>query len=149
MDTKIFKNGIKFQCQGSANCCISRGSYGFVFLSKNDLLKLSNFFKISFFNFKKKYCHTTNGFVHLKETRKNGECIFLKNNNKCSIYKYRPTQCRTWPFWPENMNIKKWNKDVVNFCPGIGKGKLVNIEKIEKLIKIDEKNAKEIYKDKN
>ena len=149
MEKKIYGNGIKFQCQGSANCCISRGSYGFVLLSKKDLLKLTNFFKISLLNFKKKYCHTTDGFVHLKETRKNGECIFLKNNNKCSVYKYRPIQCRTWPFWPENMNVKMWNNDVVNFCPGIGKGKLVNKKKIEKLIKIDEKNAKEIYKDKN
>ena len=149
MEKKIYENGIKFQCQGSANCCISRGSYGFVFLSKKDLLKLTNFFKVSLFNFKKKYCHTTDGFVHLKETRKNGECIFLKNNNKCSVYKYRPIQCRTWPFWPENMNVKMWNNDVVNFCPGIGKGRLVNKKKIEKLMEIDEKNAKEIYKDKN
>ena len=47
------------------------------------------------------------------------------------------------------MNVKMWNNDVVNFCPGIGKGRLVNKKKIEKLIEIDEKNAKEIYKDKN
>ena len=53
MEKKIYENGIKFQCQGSANCCISRGSYGFVFLSKKDLLKLTNFFKVSLLNFKK------------------------------------------------------------------------------------------------
>tara|TARA_B100001964_G_C13921197_1_gene460286 strand:+ start:235 stop:684 length:450 start_codon:yes stop_codon:yes gene_type:complete len=149
MEQKIYENGIKFQCQGSSNCCISRGSYGFVFLSKEDLLKLANFFKVSLFDFVKKYCHTTDRFVHLKETRKNGECIFLFNNNKCGVYKHRPTQCRTWPFWSENMNVKMWNKDVVNFCPGIGKGKLINKKKIEKFIKIDENNAKKIYKERN
>ena len=42
MDTKIFKNGIKFQCQGSANCCVSRGSYGYVYLSKKDINTLSS-----------------------------------------------------------------------------------------------------------
>jgi len=148
MDKRIYENGIKFQCQGSANCCVSRGSYGFVFLSKKDLLKLAKCFKVSLIDFKKNYCHITNGFVHLKEIRSNGECIFLKNK-KCSIYKYRPTQCRTWPFWPENMNVKKWNTDVVNFCPGIGKGKLISKKKIDKLVKIDEKNAKEIYRENN
>ena len=148
MNKKIYEKGIKFQCQGSANCCVSRGSYGFVFLSIKDLLKLAKFFKISLIDFKRKYCHTTNDFVHLKEIRTNGECIFLKNN-KCSVYKFRPTQCKTWPFWPENMNVKMWNNEIVNFCLGIGKGKLINKEKIDKLLKIDEKNAKEIYKDHN
>ena len=106
MDKKIYEKGIKFQCQGSANCCVSRGSYGFVFLSKNDLSKIAKFFKISLIDFKKKYCQTTEGFIHLKEVRENGDCIFL-DNKRCSIYKARPTQCRTWPFWAENMNSKK------------------------------------------
>ncbi len=147
MEKKIYENGINFQCQGSANCCISRGSYGFVFLSKKDLIKLAKFFKVSLMDFKKKHCDITDGFLHLKEIRKKGECIFLKDNNKCGVYKYRPTQCKTWPFWQENMNVKMWNDDVVNFCPGIGKGKLLNKKKIEKLLKIDKKNAKEIYKE--
>ena len=45
MDKKIYEKGIKFQCQGSANCCVSRGSYGFVFLSKKDLSRLVKYFK--------------------------------------------------------------------------------------------------------
>jgi len=28
-----------------------------------------------------------------------GACIFLKNG-RCSVYDARPTQCRTYPFWP-------------------------------------------------
>ena len=83
----------------------------------------------------------------LKEIRDNGECIFLKEN-KCSVYKARPIQCRTWPFWSENMNTKAWNNDVVNFCPGIGKGKVISKEKIEKIIKIDLANDAEIEKNK-
>ena len=37
------KDGIKFECQGSGNCCVSRGSYGFVYLSLTDLKRFSNF----------------------------------------------------------------------------------------------------------
>ena len=31
------KNGIRFECQGSGKCCVSRDSYGFVYLSNIDL----------------------------------------------------------------------------------------------------------------
>ena len=125
MDKKIYEKGIKFQCQGSSNCCVSRGSNGFVFLSKKDLSRLAKFHNISSKEFKINYCHNTEGFIHLKEIRKNGDCIFLKDK-RCNVYKARPTQCRTWPFWPENMNSKIWNKEVVNFCPGIGNGKIMS-----------------------
>ena len=35
------EKGIRFECQGSGNCCVSRGSYGFVYLSKKDIKRLS------------------------------------------------------------------------------------------------------------
>ena len=50
--------------------------------------------------------------------------------------------CRSWPFWKENMNTKRWNKEIVNFCPGIGKGKTLNFTKIESKINNDLKNEK-------
>ena len=36
------------------------------------------------------------------------DCVFLKEDPErgrktCSIYPVRPLQCRTWPFWPENL----------------------------------------------
>ena len=116
------EKGIRFECQGSGNCCVSRGTYGFVYLSKKDIKKLSIRFKTTEENFVKNYCQKTDGFIHLKELKKNnGNCIFLKNN-KCTVYKSRPIQCRTWPFWPENMNAKTWNNDIAINCPGVGKG---------------------------
>ena len=35
------EKGIRFECQGSGNCCVSRGAYGFVYLSKRDIKKFS------------------------------------------------------------------------------------------------------------
>ena len=111
MEKTIYEKGIKFQCQGSANCCVSRGSYGFVFLSKKDLSRLAKYFNISLKEFKTYYCQSSDGFTHLKEIKKKGECI--------------------------------------NFCPGIGKGKIISKKKIDKLLTIDEINAEEIYREKN
>ena len=72
---KIYSKNIHFKCQGSANCCVSRGSYGFVYLSLIDLKKISKFFKLDKIKFIRKYCEYTNGFLHLRETKKNGDCI--------------------------------------------------------------------------
>ena len=65
------EKGIRFECQGSGNCCVSRGTYGFVYLSKKDIKKLSDGFKITEQNFVKNYCQKTDGFIHLKELKKN------------------------------------------------------------------------------
>ena len=87
-----YKNGIKFKCQSSGNCCISRGSYGFVYLSKNDLTRFAKHFNLPIEHFKK-YCQTTDGYIHLAEKKSlNGKCLFLKNY-KCTVYASRPSQC--------------------------------------------------------
>lgn len=125
-----WKDGLRFQCQGSGKCCTSHGEYGFVFLTLKDRQRFAKFFKITTAEFSKKYCEkNSEGIWHLKEDPKNPDCQFLKNK-KCSTYEARPTQCRTWPFWPEVMNPKSWKKDVVSFCPGVNKGPLVSREEI-------------------
>ncbi len=139
-----YQNGIRFECQGSGKCCVSRDSYGYVYLSDVDLKRFSKYFKISLKTFIEKYCQITDGFIHLVEKSKfDGNCIFLKEK-KCSVYDNRPNQCRTWPFWNDNMNAKVWNKDISVNCPGIGKGKLINKKQIEKFLKEDFKNEKAI-----
>ena len=116
MEIIDYKKGIRFECQGSSSCCVSRGMYGFVYLSNKDLKKLSKYFSISNKQFVDKYCDRTDGYLHLKEINKNGNCQFLEGT-KCSVYITRPEACRSWPFWKENMKAKIWNKEIVNFCP--------------------------------
>ena len=146
MTTINCKDGIRFECQGSGKCCVSRDSYGFVYLSDNDLKRFSKYFKLSIKRFKEKYCQIKDGFVHLIEkTELDGNCIFLIDK-KCSVYTSRPSQCRTWPFWNENMYAKVWNENISINCPGIGKGKIIKYETIESLLKEDLINEKSILK---
>ena len=143
-----YKNGIRFECQSSGNCCVSRDSYGYVYLSQDDIKRFAKYFSISVKDFKLKYCQTTDGYVHLAEMSSlKGKCIFLKDN-RCTVYKSRPSQCRTWPFWNENMVAKIWNSDISINCPGIGKGKKIKPNIINKLLKEDYENEKSIMKHK-
>ena len=148
MEFTDYKKGIRFECQGSSNCCVSRGMYGYVYLTKKDILRISIYMDLKVIDFIKLYCDKTDGFTHFKEKMKNGDCQFLVNK-RCSIYKARPTQCRTWPFWKENMKTKKWNNEIVKFCPGIGKGGIIKNKEIEKKIKEDEKNEIKILEEVN
>ena len=85
-------------------------------------------------DFTRKYCTKTNGWFHLKDMQ--GDCVFL-SDKKCTVYEGRPAQCRTWPFWPENMNAKIWNTEVAKFCPGVGKGRVHTPQEIEKQLAMD------------
>lgn len=128
-----WSEGIRFECQGSGNCCVSHGEYGFVYVTKEDRKNMAAQLGLKTAAFTKKFCNKTDGFFHLKD---NGEdCVFLKNK-RCTIYKSRPAQCRTWPFWPETMSAKAWKKDVVGFCPGVGKGRLWDADEIQKNLKL-------------
>lgn len=131
-EKKFWSEGIRFECQGSGKCCTSRGSYGFVYLSLKDRQRFARFFHLTTSEFTRKYCEKTSGWFHLRNPDKN--CEFLEGN-RCTVYEGRPSQCRTWPFWPENMNAKSWRRDVVNFCPGVGKGKLYSSEEIQTILK--------------
>lgn len=136
----FYEDGLKFQCQGSGSCCTSHGEFGFVFLTLEDRRRFAKHLNISTAVFTRQYCDMKDGVWHLKEDPKQPDCMFLKNK-RCSAYEARPTQCRTWPFWPEVMTPKAWKGEVASFCPGVGKGKLWSKEEIELIAAEDAENA--------
>ena len=55
-------------------------------------------------------------------------CMFL-NKKGCGV-RGAAAQCRTFPFWPENMSdLRVWKK-VKKLCPGVGKGKNYAVDEI-------------------
>lgn len=96
---------------------MSRGEYGYVYLTKSDAKRMAKVLNLSLAEFKKTYCEVSGGVLHLIQPEDSVSCRFLVNH-RCEVYEGRPTQCRTWPFWPENMNAKAWQRDVLDFCPG-------------------------------
>lgn len=124
-------DGVRFACQGSGRCCVSRGAYGWVYLTLEDRQRLARALGIPTRQFTRQYCEKTDGLFHLRES--GPDCMFLVDR-RCSVYEARPTQCRTWPFWPENMSARGWTA-VAADCPGIGKGEVVPRETIERILR--------------
>jgi len=93
--------------------------------------------------FEKEYTRRIFGRRSLSETRNDKgqyDCVFLTQPDEqgrrgCSIYEVRPQQCRTWPFWPENLRTPADWQEAGETCPGMtaggqGRGKLYPIEQI-------------------
>lgn len=139
---KFWSEGIQFQCQGSGNCCVSRGGYGYVYLTKSDRKAMAKQLGIPAATFTQKYCDQEAGIWKLKNGPTD-DCVFLKDK-RCTVYQGRPTQCRTWPFWPEVMNAKTWGGEVAKFCPGVGKGKVWTAAEVEKQLE-DQIKSEDAY----
>ncbi len=145
IDTEFYKNGLRFECQGSGKCCTSHGEYGNVFLTPDDRKAMAQHLGLRTGEFTKKYCEKLGPVWRLKEIKGEPDCMFLKNK-RCSVYEARPSQCRTWPFWPDVMNAKTWSKEVATFCPGVGKGKLWSAEEINATLKQEMDSEKNLGK---
>ena len=128
---RFYKDGIRFECQGDGKCCVTRGRYGYVYLSFNDRKRLAAHFGMSTDAFTAKFTKKVDGLYELQYTGR--DCPFL-SMSRCMVYSARPRQCRTWPFWPENMNDAVWEREVASWCPGVGKGKLYTAEDIQDIL---------------
>ena len=122
---------MKFECQSSCGgkCCTAqwdKGERPFVFLTKEDKARLSKALNFRFMHFieRKEFISTrfksTRSLQYVLKLNAAGRCPFL-DNGKCGIYENRPTQCRTFPFWPEYRDKAQFDK-LKEICPGVGKG---------------------------
>lgn len=115
---------MRFQCQpGCTKCCDQKG---FVYLTEEDVAHIAGFLGLEKEKFEKRYVYRTKNTRRLR-TPRDAQCHFLEAGG-CSIHEVKPLQCRTFPFWPELIESRKeWHK-TAGWCPGIGKGELVQIE---------------------
>lgn len=127
----MFSEGIRFSCQGSGKCCMSRGAYGYVYFDLEDRRRMARCLGLTTLQFTRRYLDKSEGWFHLKHPER--DCLFLEKK-RCTVYEGRPRQCRTWPFWPENMQAKTWTKEIAAFCPGIGQGRLYSAEEIQQTV---------------
>ncbi|HUI91586.1 MAG TPA: YkgJ family cysteine cluster protein [Chitinivibrionales bacterium] len=123
----FYGKGIRFKCQNCGSCCGNRGEYAFVYVILEERRRLASHLQIQLDHFTRRYCRKTAGRYHLKD--RGNHCVFLENG-RCGVYLARPAQCRSWPFWPENMYAKIWENEVRPACPGVGKGRLHSAKEI-------------------
>ena len=136
----FYDEGLYFSCQKCSHCC--RKEPGFVYLSQRDLTKLCLCFNLNEDQFIAMYCRKVPYYdgttvLALRE-KTNYDCIFWKDG--CSVYKDRPIQCSTYPFWTWILEDKEMWDSMEKGCPGINNGKLCKKADILKKLKMYEDN---------
>lgn len=135
-----YAEGLRFECTQCGNCCT--GPPGYVWFDEAEGRRIAEHLGLTERVFLRRYAHKVNGRWSLAEhlTGHGYDCIFLDRASSpgralCTIYRERPVQCRTWPFWPENLSSPQaWRRAKQDTpCPGMGSGTLVPVERVRVL----------------
>jgi uncharacterized protein len=128
VDQPWYKDGLRFTCTGCGECC--SGAPGYVWVTNEEIAALAAEVGMSADEFERKYVREVGVRKSLKE-RKDYDCVFLDaQTRKCTVYKARPRQCRTWPFWDSNVRTPDAWAATCEVCPGSGTGRLYQLEEI-------------------
>ena len=135
VDKPWYYQGLRFECTQCGNCCT--GCSGYVWVNKQEVEQLTSEARVADSEkFKRMYVRNIGIRKSLREYS-NGDCIFFDNKTRtCTVYKARPRQCRTWPFWHSNLCTRDAWKETCKVCPGSGTGKLYQLGAIEQNRKV-------------
>lgn len=122
-----YGDGLAFTCTGCGSCC--RGE-GYVWMTQPEIEAIAALLGITSSDFGRRYLRRVGRSLSLIE-RPNHDCIFWDGG--CTVYAARPTQCRTFPFWPENLETPGAWESVVSHCPGAGEGRHYDLVEIRRL----------------
>ena len=119
---------IRFTCQpGCTNCCNQKG---YVYLTEADVTRAAAFLEIPQELFEKRFIYRSRRLIRLRKPLRS-QCHFLRTG-ACSIHPAKPTQCRTFPFWPDLLVDEEDWKATKAYCPGIGVGNFVPLAEVER-----------------
>ncbi len=124
-----YADGLRFNCTQCGDCCT--GAPGAVWVTEEELTAIATELGKPLGEVRLLHTKLIGGRWSLRDYP-NGDCVFLDpQTRRCQVYAARPMQCRTWPFWPSNIETKEtWNR-TCDRCPGSGTGALHSLEVIQ------------------
>ncbi len=129
-----YVSGLAFDCQGCGRCCAGPEE-GYVWLTDKEAAAIAEFLGITDTEMRDKHVRRVGQRLSLREKKPSRDCVFLEaddqGHRKCSIYSVRPMQCRTWPYWPQNLTWPESWVAAGTRCPGVNRGDMVTFNEIE------------------
>lgn len=115
-DPPWYAKGLPFQCTGCGQCCT--GVPGYVWVNEQEIEEIAAYLRLSVSEFSRQFLRKVKGRLSLIEHPKTYDCVFLKDK-KCQIYPVRPTQCQTFPWWPQHLQSEQEWQEAAKGCEGI------------------------------
>jgi len=128
----FFDDGLRFECQRCGACCT--GEPGTIYVGPDEILRIAEFLQTTTANFVEHYLYPFRDSYSIRE-RADGRCFFYASG--CTIYPVRPNQCKSFPFWFDNLRSEIHWRKVSDRCPGIGQGRLYSKEQILEIVQSD------------
>ena len=133
MRKRWYSDGLRFECTQCGDCCT--GAPGYVWMGSGEIRALAEFLGISADEFGARFLRKVGRRYSLIE-KQNGDCIFYDGG--CTVYPDRPRQCRTFPFWTENLRSRGAWDEAASECPGMDHGRFYPVDAIERIRSGDE-----------
>ncbi len=126
--------GLAFQCQSCGRCCAGP-EVGYVWATEDEIAAIAEHLNITLEQMQERHVRRARRRYCLREDKRTRDCVFLcpdqGQGRRCAVYPVRPTQCRTWPFWPSNLrSLNAWNVAGTR-CKGINRGCCIPADRIE------------------
>ncbi len=127
-----FEEGLRFECRRCGDCC--RGEPGYVWVTLEEAASMAALLQMSLADFQATALRRVGARMSLIE-KPNGDCIFWEDGAGCTVYQARPIQCRTFPFWKDNVRSREAWRRLQKRCPGVSHGKKHSAQKIRECLK--------------
>ncbi len=122
-----YRDGLSFACTQCGHCCTTEG---YVWVDRHETRELADHLKLTLDEFGRRFLRRV-GRRYALTDRSDGACVFWDDG--CTVYAARPRQCRTFPFWKENVLTDAAWREVAGSCEGVGEGRLYLLGEIEEL----------------
>ncbi|GIW86264.1 MAG: zinc/iron-chelating domain-containing protein [Isosphaeraceae bacterium] len=126
--TPWYRDGLPFACTRCGRCCT--GAPGYVWVDLDQIRRLADHLQLPLDEFTTRYVRRVGQRFSLIE-RPGGDCVFWDRSAGCTVYPARPTQCRSWPFWPKLLASPEAWQEAQSLCPGTRAGPIVPLDTIE------------------
>ncbi len=123
-----YREGLQFACSGCGYCC--GGEPGYVWMTHREIDEMAEHLGLTRPEFGRKFLRRVGNKYSLLE-KPGGDCILFDRG--CNVYSVRPEQCRTYPFWPENLDSPEAWERAARECPGIGQGRIYPPEEVREI----------------
>jgi uncharacterized protein len=123
-----YRDGLHFGCTRCGACCHGPG---YVWVERSEIEALAHCLDLDVDTFGRRYLRRVDGRDALVDGPDEA-CVFWRDG--CTVYAARPRQCRTFPFWSDNLSSEAaWDR-VAAESPGVNQGRLYGIGEIERLL---------------
>ncbi len=129
-----YHEGLCFECTGCGACCT--GAPGYVWVNQAEIEALAVAIGVDIETFARDYVRQVGNRRSLVEYS-NGDCVFFDPEKRCCrVYNVRPRQCRTWPFWPSNIESPERWASMAEGCPGANRGPRFTLDEIRQRLAV-------------